>query len=337
MTTYLNVSNATFGEGDGVTTVFSLSNKDGVPLLPGQLVAVSNVYIDGQVQLPGAYSVDYELGVVIFSAPPPMPRGETVWDGGFTTWDDGETIWDKQDANLSWDGSHISIFDFYGEATKYTDLIARQHASRPRFKTFVAAVTSSAIICQQALSAIQDGFDLDNAVGSQLDVLGLWAGVPRQIPEPIAGVYFTWGDAGNETSTGWSYGVWKGPYDPSSGIEQLPDGSYRTIIRARIAANQWDGTIPGAYGVWNTAFAALGAILIIQDFQNMHMMLGVASKALSGLDKAILTRGYLPIKPAGVRIDSYRFAPADGALFAWGVDNTTLNGWGAASWAQVFD
>lgn len=214
----------------------------------------------------------------------------------------------------------------------YTALITREHADKPKFIAMVEATATEYVDIKAAIEGLPSDFDVDNAVGALLDIVGMWVGVSRVVNTPISGVYFTWGDAANPRSTGWNYGSWKGAFDPSTGIESLPDDAYRTVIKARISANQWDGTVESAYSVWKTAFSSSGSELLIQDNQDMSMIVGVAGTPLSGLNRALLTGGYFPLKPSGVGINYYALSVIDAPLFGWGVSNSSLDGWGTGAW-----
>ncbi|SQC91538.1 Protein of uncharacterised function (DUF2612) [Cedecea neteri] len=82
-----------------------------------------------------------------------------------------------------------------------------------------------------------NAFDIDTAVGVQLDALGKWIGRSRVVSQPISGVYFSWDTDG----LGYDQGVWQGPYDPDAGYTSLGDETYRIILKAKIAMNNWDG------------------------------------------------------------------------------------------------
>lgn len=213
----------------------------------------------------------------------------------------------------------------------YTDLITSEHADRPDFAATVEATTEASVDLSTILSALPEGFDIDTATGVQLDAVGLWVGITRKIETPLTGIYFAWGGTASE---GWGAGVWKGEYDPSSGLTSLPDDSYRKLLKTKIAANRWDGTIPGAYEALAGAFGD-STYILVQDNQDMSMTVGVSGAALSSADKAILTGGYLPLKPAGIGVKYYSIAPSGGKLFAWGIENEALAGWGTGSWGET--
>ena len=211
----------------------------------------------------------------------------------------------------------------------YLNLITSEHRDKPKFEATITAGVSPFAKIQDVLNGLPADFDIDTATGVQLDAVGVWIGRSRRIDTPLVGVYFAWDDL---ASDGWESGIWKGPFDPDSGLVDLPDDSYRVLLKAKIAANSWDGTIPGAYAIWATVFT--NSQLVIQDNQDMSMVVGIAGQPLSIVDQALLTNGYIPLKPEGVRIQYYAIAPAAGALFAWDTDESTaLAGWDTGQWA----
>jgi hypothetical protein len=214
--------------------------------------------------------------------------------------------------------------------TKYIDLITSEHRGQPRFEATVKASVSPFEKLQSVFKSLPENFDIDTAVGVQLDTLGIWIGRSRRIDTPLIGIYFTWDDT---VATGWENGVWQGEFDPTSGLIDLPDDAYRQLLKAKIAANSWDGTIPDAYDIWESAFGN-DSTLIIQDNQNMSMVVGIAGEQLSTVTKELLIKGYLPLKPQGVRIAYYAVAPSAGLLFGWDLEEGDgLAGWDIGLWA----
>jgi hypothetical protein len=211
----------------------------------------------------------------------------------------------------------------------YTSLVTSEHNRKPNFMATLEASTSLEVLIQDVLATINHQFDVDSAVGIQLDILGVWVGISRIINTPLSGIYFEW----NNASVGWSFGIWKGVFSPTTGLTSLPDDSYRTLIKAKIAANAWHGNIPDAYAIWQTLFT--GTIIMIQDNQDMTMVIGVAGQPLDVLTQALLVGGYIPLKPEGVRIAYYALPVDTNPLFAWGANGTGAAGWGSGSWANI--
>jgi hypothetical protein len=317
----------------------------------------------------------------------------------------------------------------------YLSLLTSEHASQPQFSAVVQLLTNAVAANANLGLSLIDAFDLDKAVGAQLDAIGLWVGAFRGVPVPITGVYLTWdipqpdvpalattaggtmgartyyvrltyvtasgeSTAGPEASVaigannlarvtspaamtgatgynvyvstatgtetkqnggtpiaigtnwtepttgliagaampassigtglGWSNGYWQGPFDPSTGIESLDDSTYRTLLRAKIAANVWDGTLATMYAFFDYVFGV--DTIAIQDNQDMSMTLVYDALALNLVTKSLLTQGLFPLKPSGVRIT---YSPINGApIFSWGLNTPKFQGWGTAVWTS---
>ena len=179
---------------------------------------------------------------------------------------------------------------------KYTDLITSEHAKRPKFVAKIELSTQAQLDQQSVLASLLTKFDLDSAVGQQLDIIGEWIGATRNVAVPIPGVFFSWDTPG----VGWDQGVWKGPFDPTDGVTVLDDGSYRLLLRAKIGSNYWDGTLPVAKQIYDLLFPA--GNIEVSDNQDMTVTV-TATGFLSAIEEALLVRGYLGLKPAGVKVD----------------------------------
>lgn len=212
----------------------------------------------------------------------------------------------------------------------YTSLITSQHKDKPKFVEMTKNDIEPYVALENIMLNIPTYYDVDTAIGTQLDVIGEWVGASRNIPTPLTGVYFEWD--GTSALTGWDSGTWRGEFDPTTGLTSLPDDSYRKYIKAKIAANSWDGTIEGAYQVWGEIFA--DSALIIQDNQDMTMTVGIAGEKLGAVDQALLTGGYLSLKPSGVGVKYYAIIPQQGTIFGWDIENSALTGWDSGQWAQ---
>lgn len=182
---------------------------------------------------------------------------------------------------------------------------------------------------QNLLLSMIPKFDIDLAVGNQLDVIGQWVGVSRNVSIPVAAIYFSWD--GTDPYVGWDFGSWQDNLQPTT-ITSLPDDAYLTLIRARIAANQWDGTTEGAYAIWSAVFPTI--IILIQDNQDMSYDMAFFGGLIDSLTLALLTGGYIPLKPEGVLVNSYYIPIDDNPLFAWDIGNDNLAGWDTGSWAR---
>ncbi|MBY4728348.1 MULTISPECIES: DUF2612 domain-containing protein [Burkholderia] len=216
------------------------------------------------------------------------------------------------------------------ELDDYTGLITSEHQPRPIFMAVVAAWLSPIVDQINVLGGMPALFDLDSAVGDQLDTLGEWIGLSRQVSTPLVGVYFAFDIFG----LGFDQGAWKGPFDPDTGLVSLDDGTYRMALRAKIAANHWDGT-PDAAGAILEMLAPPGTLVFIEDHCDMSITIGIAGKQPNALYAALLTKGFLSLKPEAVHVN-YAFTSLDGSpVFGFDVDNEYVAGFDAGAWSTT--
>lgn len=204
----------------------------------------------------------------------------------------------------------------------YTELITSQHRDKPKFRTLVGAVSE----CFSTVAALHlelvGKFDIDTAVGDQLDIIGQWVGLSRKIRAALL-VYFSFDTAG----LGFDEGNIKGPFDTSTGLVSLDDDTYRVMLKAKIGANHWDGTMPALTAVYSTAFAGTGSSVFAVDNQDMSMDFYIAGKDPSALMSELLKGGYFPLKPVGVRINGYTKSSVSGApIFGFDIQNEKISG-----------
>lgn len=183
-----------------------------------------------------------------------------------------------------------------GDPTPYLDRVTSEHQPRTKFMAALLASVQPFADALVVLNELPTLFDLDTAVGQQLDFTGQWIGPTRQLQVPLANVFFTWDTAG----VGWDQGVWLGPFEPSTGLVTLGDDLYRKLLIATVAANTWDGSIPAAYTSLNDLFAPLR--IKIKDHGDMTMTLTLVGSP-DAVTAQLFTSGVLSLRPAGVSAD----------------------------------
>lgn len=221
--------------------------------------------------------------------------------------------------------------------SRYTDLITSYHRDKPLFTQHVDLATRPLSDTASTMGSLMTAFDIDTAVGVQLDILGEWIGRKRTVAIPISGVYFSLDTDG----LGWDQGVWQGPYDPDSGYTSLSDDTYRIILKAKIAINQWDGTNDALKGILDTALAGSGLTMQIVDGQDMTISIWVfPEKDISLVSReliAAIRQGYLTVKAAGVYAGTINipsiFTPSDGSkFFGFDMESDFISGFDSGSW-----
>ncbi|MEL5710123.1 DUF2612 domain-containing protein [Serratia bockelmannii] len=182
---------------------------------------------------------------------------------------------------------------------KYTALIPAYHCQFPKYYATVNAVTEAFSRQQDSMRGIVPAFDLDDAVGAQLDVIGLWVGRGRRIRAPAVNHYFSFDDP----ALGFDLGSWKGRYDTGDAYIDLDDDTYRTVLRAKIGANNWDGTVETLPAILSAIYPDGGIAISFTDNLDMSMTITARGAAIPAITKEIIRQGYLSIKPMGITVN----------------------------------
>ncbi|WP_301691695.1 DUF2612 domain-containing protein [Klebsiella pneumoniae] len=256
--------------------------------------------------------------------------------------------------------------------SKYTDLITNYHAGKPKFVAHVDLSTRPLIDVSAATSGLVAAFDIDTAVGEQLDILGRWIGVDRTVAAPISGVFLEW----DKERVGWDQGVWLGPYQSTDALTYLSDDVYRVVLKARIGINNWNGQNGTLPDILETALAGTGIKMIIVDNQDMsisvlividdeYLMLEIdrlifdsgmnrgpfvtppadyvpSRYDINPIDKLpaefvfVIRAGLLTVKAAGVRVRE-TVTPSNGyKFFGFDVENDFIAGFETGAWGENF-
>ncbi|MCC3717988.1 DUF2612 domain-containing protein [Rouxiella badensis] len=256
--------------------------------------------------------------------------------------------------------------------SKYTDLITNYHAGKPKFVSHVDLSTRPLTDVGTTINSLISAFDIDTAVGNQLDILGLWIGLSRRVSTPITGIYFSF----DVDRLGWDQGRWQGPYDPDDGFLDLSDEIYRLVLKVKISINSWNGQNDTLPDILNAAVAGSGLRMAIVDNQDMTisiLILGDPEAAMSDTDRIILDNavnrgpfftvpagytpsrydinpidqvnselywaiqnGYLTVKAAGVRVREIQTPSVGFQFFGFDLDNDYVAGWDRGAWEENF-
>lgn len=221
--------------------------------------------------------------------------------------------------------------------SKYTDRITNYHRGKPLFVEHVDLSTRPLSDVSSAMYGLISAFDIDDAVGIQLDALGEWIGRSRIVSQPIAGVYLSFDTDG----LGWDQGVWQGPYDPDSGFTSLSDDTYRIVLKAKIAINNWDGQNDNLPPILEAALEGSGLKMQIVDNQDMTISVWLFPETDISLVSqeliAAIKQGYLTVKAAGVWAGDIQtpsiLTPSVGTkFFGFDMDNEFIAGFDDGAW-----
>ena len=211
---------------------------------------------------------------------------------------------------------------------EYTDLIAGYHVGKERYTSWVFTLTEPLRIARERLAALREDFDVDTAVGAQLDAIGVRVGVSRILPMTLTDVYFALDDTGG---IGLDLGVWKGVYDPVDGTTTLGDETYRAVIKAKIAQNHWDGTrgsLPDFLGEVLGQFGQPAKVLDLEDLDTMHVVLHLTKDTTPPIVWELFSRRIIDVTAAWVSVDLVDNHP----WFGLDYETASVKGLDESSW-----
>jgi Protein of unknown function (DUF2612) len=193
----------------------------------------------------------------------------------------------------------------YGDVTPYTNLITSEHSDKPKFMATVAATCQPFADMFEEYNDVDELYNIDTAQGAQLDVIGQWIGLSRTLSIPLTGVYFSFDTSG----LGFDQGVWQGPFDPSTQLTQLGDETYRQVLKAKIQANKFDGTIPTYKAILNAAYGSASTTLHVINKTSTTYDIYVVGTALPPISLQLLKLDILQLIPAGVTLNGVYAMP----------------------------
>lgn len=157
----------------------------------------------------------------------------------------------------------------------YLDNITSQYRDKPNFIAWLSAFLNKIDGVYTLLAKYDDDFDIDNATGDRLDMLGQIIGREREL---------TFQPLNNFSPT-------------------LTDDYYRTILKTKIAMNNWDGLIPSMYTIWNNIFGDDDDMsLQIKDNQDMSFDAYITGY-VDQIQQDLIQHGYIVPKPEGVKVN----------------------------------
>jgi len=219
-----------------------------------------------------------------------------------------------------------------GDITPYLALIPPENNKQPDFMAVMAMLLQPLADQLQVTTGMFDLFDLDEAVGQQLDFVGQWIGPTRYLEVALPDVYFSF----DVTGLGFDQGVWA-PNGGATVLTALPDAQYRLLLYATVATNHWDGTVPGAETALNSFWNPFGYWEYIIDNQDMTMTFLLVGPPLNAINAALYYGGFLDVVPAGVGVADHIWILGSGGiptepLFGFDEENVFISGFDVGYW-----
>ena len=188
-------------------------------------------------------------------------------------------------------------------AEQYANLLIIQYRNKPKARAFIKLLYKL-IIADGVVLDVLNAFDLDTAVGNQLDVLGKYIGVDRY----YLGInlsqnrYFAFGHnlvPVDELYAGFGHGLEEGRMLKSSDITAfaLSDDDYRKILRFKIILNTNNGNEKHI----DDAIYKFFGLDVIPQYGDMSISY-LIKKPMQSLVNVCIQKHLLP-KPIAIRIN----------------------------------
>lgn len=182
------------------------------------------------------------------------------------------------------------------------DRIYAQYRTKPKAVAWYAITRSLANQLSDVAQAVRVMYEIDTAVGEQLDILGRIVVIPRNFIQPVAIIPTQFAAAGNDP------GEFGDDTDMFSGLSsdsdtKMSDELYRLVIKSKIIKNNSDATTESIlYGM--NFLLPNAEVLRITDGENMSFTVEFYGN-ITPLERYALLNAQLVPKPQGVRFGGF--------------------------------
>lgn len=215
----------------------------------------------------------------------------------------------------------------------YQALLLSQYVDKPKAYATIGAIVDT-VISDLVLRQVQDAFEIDTAVGSQLDTIGKYVGFARRVIVPAVKDFHVFADYDTPLAAVTGFTDYDGTknitstwYRYTTALESfadLDDEDYRFLLKLKIVLNSSDNTM---FSISQMLYAAFGTALACYDQLDMSVSYAVSNEAKK-LGTLALSQNALP-KPMGVKLHEMWLAHTPTAI--WGLydvnDDIVVNGW----------
>jgi hypothetical protein len=166
--------------------------------------------------------------------------------------------------------TYQEVYNYEDANNDYLQLVTSQYWNKPKFLSWLTANLDKLHDITLTTNNLDGSFDIDMAVGVQLDILGEILGVDRKLTFQ--------------------------PSSVSSSI--LDDDNFRFVLKCRIAQNHWNGTIIGLYTIWGQIFPTNP--ISIKDNGDMTVDILFVAQSFTDLQKELIQHDYVIPRCQGV-------------------------------------
>jgi hypothetical protein len=207
-------------------------------------------------------------------------------------------------------------------------LITSWHATREKFVKVIETNVDPYVKLREKLYALIRDYDLDFAIGAQLDTVGEWIGRNRHIPVPLPDPWFSF----DISKKGFDRGIWYQPYSMGNFIQDLDDEVFRQVLYCKIAFNQWDGTVEPAQTAVRQFFRDHLLFAWLEDRHDMSSAYCFVGTWVNLIFLVLLDLEFLAVGAAGIKTYIQIASVENTPLFGFDSDNTNVHGFDNGCW-----
>jgi len=182
------------------------------------------------------------------------------------------------------------------------DRIYAQYRTKPKAVAWYNITRNLAEQLSDAAQAVRVMYEIDTAVGAQLDILGRIVVIPRNFIQPVDIIPTQFAASGNDPGEFGDRSDMFGPLSSDSNA-QMSDDLYRLVIKSKIIKNNSDATIESI--LFGMNFLLPNAqVLRITDAEDMSFTIEFYGN-ISEVERYALLNAQLVPKPQGVRFRGF--------------------------------
>lgn len=205
------------------------------------------------------------------------------------------------------------------------DLLILQYRDLPNASAEITAMLDGFDNIYEFFDSFIGKFDLDNAIGHRLDLIGKIVGVNRIVPDVILKTFF--GFSANSNALGFnSAPFYRYEFSKYNDLV-LDDQQFLLFIKAKIVKNNTNATLPDIQKSINFLIGDSGYVV---DNKNMSMSLYLENNNINISTMVSIIKQDIIITPQGVEIFSIEYRPE---TFGFSRNPNAL-GFGSGQFAQ---
>lgn len=179
--------------------------------------------------------------------------------------------------------------------------VTSQYQNSPKFLEWLSIPLKICEDIHKCAKEMPSEFEIDNASGVQLDIIGQYLGQSRILP-----------------------------FEPTDGSSAyLDDPLYKKVLKLKTITNYWDGSLHSIHKTWKTILNE--STLRITDNMDMSASIELGGTMTSLLKDMVWNDMVLP-RPEGVRYFLPEAEPETSAEFGYDMDTEFIKGYDLSHW-----